>query len=177
MIRTGYLRWEIEVNDVRSSTDPTAREVIFLARPSYRIVRVKKAGTAVALTSTGTGSAHKLHPTAAGATDVTFDPNQKRVELSLAQNQAWLTGEPVVYNNGGGSNITGLTSGGFISVQNLMSAAKTVLSQVGPGAPSGDPNQAYEVALAQVFQSVNGNSDFVQQELAWGLIGLYPMLT
>ena len=43
MIRTGYLRWEIEVQDIRSRDDRAAREVIFLARPSYRIVRVKTA--------------------------------------------------------------------------------------------------------------------------------------
>ena len=42
MIRTGYLRWEIEVQDVRSRDDPQSREVIFLARPSFRIVRVKR---------------------------------------------------------------------------------------------------------------------------------------
>ena len=44
MIRTGYLRWEIEVDDARSAVDPKAREVKFLARPSYRVVRVKAAG-------------------------------------------------------------------------------------------------------------------------------------
>ena len=44
MIRTGYLRWEIEVADVRSRDDRLAREVIFLARPTYRIVRVKSTG-------------------------------------------------------------------------------------------------------------------------------------
>src|SRR5271156_6999698 len=44
MIRTGYLRWEIEVADDRSLVDPRAREVTFLARPSYRIVRVKNQG-------------------------------------------------------------------------------------------------------------------------------------
>jgi hypothetical protein len=44
MIRTGYLRWEIEVQDVRSHDDRLAREVIFLARPSYRILRVKSTG-------------------------------------------------------------------------------------------------------------------------------------
>ena len=44
MIRTGYLRWEIEVSDERSLVDPRAREVTFLARPSYRIVRVKNQG-------------------------------------------------------------------------------------------------------------------------------------
>ena len=42
MIRTGYLRWEIEVQDVRSRDDAQSREVIFLARPSFRIVRVKR---------------------------------------------------------------------------------------------------------------------------------------
>jgi hypothetical protein len=41
MIRTGYLRWEIEVADGRCPADATAREVTFLARPSYRVVRVK----------------------------------------------------------------------------------------------------------------------------------------
>jgi hypothetical protein len=44
MIRTGYLRWEIDVEDARSVVDATAREVTFLARPSYRVVRVKSAG-------------------------------------------------------------------------------------------------------------------------------------
>jgi hypothetical protein len=41
MIRTGYLRWEIEADDVRSPIDSLAREVIFLARPTHRIIRVK----------------------------------------------------------------------------------------------------------------------------------------
>jgi len=44
MIRTGYLRWEIEVDDVRSQVDAQAREVVFLARPTHRIVRVKRTG-------------------------------------------------------------------------------------------------------------------------------------
>jgi hypothetical protein len=72
--------------------------------------------------------------------------------------------------------IAGLTSGGFISVQDLMAAANMALAQVNPGAPAGDPNQAYEVALAQVLQAVNGNSDFVRQELLWNLLALYPSL-
>ena len=46
MIRTGYLRWEIDVEDVRSKIDATAREVIFRARPSYRVIRVKSNGHA-----------------------------------------------------------------------------------------------------------------------------------
>jgi hypothetical protein len=66
-------------------------------------------------------------------------------------------------------NIAGLTSGGFIDVQDLMNAANAVLAQVSPGAPALDPNQAYELALAQVLQAVNGNTDFVQQALLWNL--------
>jgi hypothetical protein len=69
--------------------------------------------------------------------------------------------------------ITGLTSGGFIDVQNLMSAANTILAQVSPGVPSGDPNQAYEAALAQVLLTADANSDFVTQELLWGLVGAF----
>ncbi len=41
MIRTGYLRWEIDVDDVRCPTDPYSREVVFLARPTHRVVRVR----------------------------------------------------------------------------------------------------------------------------------------
>ena len=48
MIRTGYLRWEIEAGDGRSPVDPTAREVVFRARPSYRVVRVKGGGQVAA---------------------------------------------------------------------------------------------------------------------------------
>jgi hypothetical protein len=44
MIRTGYLRWEIDVEDAQSAADPRAREVTFRARPSYRRVRVTGAG-------------------------------------------------------------------------------------------------------------------------------------
>ncbi len=46
MIRTGYLRWEIDVQDIRSEADSTAREVVFHARPSYRVVRIKSNGHA-----------------------------------------------------------------------------------------------------------------------------------
>ena len=44
MIRTGYLRWEIEAEDARSPADPKAREATFRARPGYRVVRVKNTG-------------------------------------------------------------------------------------------------------------------------------------
>jgi hypothetical protein len=68
--------------------------------------------------------------------------------------------------------ITGLTTGGFIDVQDLMNAANAVLAQVKPGTPSGDPNQAYEAALTQVFQAANANTDFVKQEVLWNLTAL-----
>jgi hypothetical protein len=41
MIRTGYLRWEIEAADGRSKADRLAHEVVLKARPSYRKVRIK----------------------------------------------------------------------------------------------------------------------------------------
>lgn len=41
MIRTGYLRWEIDTTDGRSTSDRAAREVSLRARPTYRVVRVK----------------------------------------------------------------------------------------------------------------------------------------
>ena len=44
------------------------------------------------------------------------------------------------------------------------------------GAPSGDPNQLYELALAQVLQTTNRNTDFVSQELSWDLLHLYLSL-
>lgn len=44
MIRTGYLRWEIDVEDARSASDQEAREVSFRARPTYRTIRVKNPG-------------------------------------------------------------------------------------------------------------------------------------
>src|SRR3954451_9328404 len=46
MIRTGYLRWEIEADDARSQVDARSREIVFLARPTHRIVRVKTTGHA-----------------------------------------------------------------------------------------------------------------------------------
>jgi hypothetical protein len=44
MIRTGYLRWEIDAADDRCAVDPKAREVRLRARPSYRVVRIKNQG-------------------------------------------------------------------------------------------------------------------------------------
>jgi hypothetical protein len=48
MIRTGYLRWEIEASDDRCAVDPKAREVSLLARPAYRTVRVRNQGASAA---------------------------------------------------------------------------------------------------------------------------------
>ncbi len=48
MIRTGYLRWEIEADDVKSAVDPRAREIVLRARPSYRVLLVKNTGQQVA---------------------------------------------------------------------------------------------------------------------------------
>ena len=45
MIRTGYLRWEIDVDGrARAPSIPGRASVIFRGRPSYRVVRVKSAG-------------------------------------------------------------------------------------------------------------------------------------
>src|SRR4051795_8616597 len=44
MIRTGYLRWEIDAEDARSASDLRAREVRLLARPGYRRVLVENQG-------------------------------------------------------------------------------------------------------------------------------------
>lgn len=41
MIRTGYLRWEIEAGDDRSAADRNAREVTLRARPGYRRIVVR----------------------------------------------------------------------------------------------------------------------------------------
>jgi hypothetical protein len=68
-----------------------------------------EAGLAIDLTGLGTGSEHKF--TRVIPEVVTFDPDAKRVELELARDTAWTTGEPVVYDNGGGTDITGLEDG------------------------------------------------------------------
>lgn len=41
MIRTGYLRWEIDAEDVRCKEDPYSREIRFLARPTFRRLVIK----------------------------------------------------------------------------------------------------------------------------------------
>lgn len=41
MIRTGYLRWEIDALDQRSQQDRWSNEILLSARPSYRNVRIK----------------------------------------------------------------------------------------------------------------------------------------
>jgi hypothetical protein len=63
--------------------------------------------------------------------------------------------------------ITGLITGGFISVEDLMNDANGILAEMSPGSATTDPNQAIDSALTQVFQGLNANGDFVSQELAW----------
>lgn len=46
MIRTGYLRWEVEAVDQRCPADSSAREVRLLARPSFRRVVIRSTGDA-----------------------------------------------------------------------------------------------------------------------------------
>src|SRR5262249_51367390 len=48
MIRTGYLRWEIDVTDARCPANPRARAETFQAAPLSRVVRVKSGGHAQA---------------------------------------------------------------------------------------------------------------------------------
>jgi hypothetical protein len=77
----------------------------------------------------------------------------------------------------GAYGITGLTSGGFIDVQDLMNAANAVLTQANAGDPAHDANQAVEAALTQALQAADGNADFVQQDALWNLFGVYLSLT
>ena len=41
MIRTGFLRWEIEASERRSAQDNRSNEVSLTARPTYRTARIK----------------------------------------------------------------------------------------------------------------------------------------
>jgi hypothetical protein len=68
--------------------------------------------------------------------------------------------------------VPGLTSGGFLSVQNLINAANTLLLQDPLGGPT-DPNDSYFQALMAALQAMNGNKSFVTQELSWNLVSLY----
>ncbi|MGH7129290.1 MAG: hypothetical protein ACREIV_12030 [Planctomycetaceae bacterium] len=48
MVRTGYLRWEIEAADRLCEQDRMAREIVFLARPTYRRILVRGPGARAA---------------------------------------------------------------------------------------------------------------------------------
>jgi hypothetical protein len=132
------------------------------------------------------GSAFDPHSVAQLQAWLSVSPNattayQLAVQLAVMDLNVltgYVKGTDLVYAGGllpyaTADNIAGLTSGGFIDVQLLMQAANAALAQVSPGNPSGDPNQAYEAALTQVLQAANGNADFVAQELAWNLVGLF----
>lgn len=65
------------------------------------------AGTAVDLTSLGSGDSHKLErPDTAADDDITFDPDKLRLDI---KGVGLNTGDAVVYDNGGGTDIGGLT--------------------------------------------------------------------
>jgi ELWxxDGT repeat protein len=73
---------------------------------------------------------------------------------------------------GSSYGIGGLTAGGFISVQNLMTAANAMLLR-DPNGTAGDPNNGYLQALWSALQAANNNTSFVKQELTWNLVTLY----
>jgi len=77
MIRTGYLRWEIEVDDVRCATDARAREVVFLARPTHRVVRVRTTNHADAAARFVRGDASYE------SVLKTLDANRSEVDLTI----------------------------------------------------------------------------------------------
>ena len=62
-----------------------------------------------------------------------------------------------------------LTAGGFIDVENLMTAANAALAQD----PKALSSSAYETALAAVLQAANDNLSYVLEEVPWDLINLY----
>jgi len=57
--------------------------------------------------------------------------------------------------------ITGLSATGFISVNDLMTAANTALGADGY-TPAGDPNRAFQGALKNALDAANNNKNFVQ---------------
>lgn len=63
-------------------------------------------GVAIDLTSLGEGTQHTLER--AGEEDIKFNP---QYELTFDLPQGYITGDEVVYHNGGGTDITGLTDG------------------------------------------------------------------
>jgi hypothetical protein len=74
------------------------------------------AGNVITLTSSGTGT---LAPITLGATSATFGPSSVTYysgdatdnSINLGPNNPFQTGNPVVYNDGGGTDIRGLTDG------------------------------------------------------------------
>lgn len=75
---------------------------------------------------------------------------------------------------GSQKNVPGLTSGGFLSVQNLFTSANALLLQDPLGGPT-DTNDGYFEALTTALQAMNGNKSFVTQELSWNLVNLYQL--
>ena len=69
-------------------------------------------GLAIDLTSQGSGDAHSLARNDTPAEDdITFDPDLQRIEIALEAPEGIVTGTALVYDNGGGASIGGLTDG------------------------------------------------------------------
>ena len=74
-----------------------------------------EAGTAIDLTSVGSGTGHKLKPGLLEfSSDRTFDPAASTVIVTPAKGNDLQTGEGVVYDKGTGSAIGGLTNGSHL---------------------------------------------------------------
>jgi hypothetical protein len=77
------------------------------------------AGNAIPLTSSGTATAQAFHPVTAGSASVTFTPSNvlyysgdaSQNSIALGAASPFQTGQAVVYNDGGGTDVGGLTNG------------------------------------------------------------------
>ncbi|MDK9703142.1 MAG: DUF4347 domain-containing protein [Sulfuritalea sp.] len=71
-----------------------------------------EAGTAIGLTSVGSGTSHNLISTVDGATAVSFNPQSGvRSAISFGVAHGLNTGDAVQYRSGGGASVGGLTDG------------------------------------------------------------------
>lgn len=75
---------------------------------------------------------------------------------------------------GAQNNVPGLTSGGFLSLQNLFTSANALLLQDPLGGPT-DTNDGYFNSLTTALSAINANKWFVTQELSWNLVDLYQL--
>jgi len=82
------------------------------------------------------------------------------MELNVRHNK--VTGSALVYAPCLiGTGTSGVNPLGFISINDLMTAATTSLCAHG-STPSGDPNRAYQECLKNTLDDANNNKNFVQ---------------